>query len=211
MKRLCFVVLLMLLFLPLKAHAAAPVEGVEFKAEYQILDDSRGRMVVREDIKVNFNEPRHGIYRSIPNSYEKGIFEPVKDLNINVSSVTDAFGTDLKYEQSMQNDNVVLKIGDPNVYVNGPQTYQINYSVYNIVEFYEDFDEIFWDINGANWEFGFESISADFVFPKSAELKNHYDTLQCFTGVLGSTASNCQIEYEPEINTVHAETLSPSS
>jgi len=68
-------------------------------------------------------------------------------------------GASAKYTTYSSNGNLVLKIGDPNQTVTGSQEYTIDYSLQNVITFYHDHDELYWDINGDQWNQPFKRVS----------------------------------------------------
>ena len=77
---------------------------------------------VNETIDVNFTYPHHGIYRYIP---QNGI------------RVTDISVPGYKFDVSTRDGHKVIKIGDGDASLDGPQTYEIGYKM----AFYDDEDE----------------------------------------------------------------------
>jgi uncharacterized membrane protein YgcG len=58
-----------------------------------------------------------------------------------------------------------------------------------VVTFYKDYDELYWDINGDQWQQPFEHVQATIELPKGAYKRG---MLQCFAGSYGTTdSSNC--------------------
>jgi uncharacterized membrane protein YgcG len=84
----------------------------------------------------------------------------------------------------------VLRIGTAGTFITGNQQYEIIYEVSNIVRFYEQYDEFYWDINGTNWGQTFERVRAEVILPNGFS-SNDIPEPQCFTGSLGSSQQNC--------------------
>lgn len=131
-----------------------------------------------ETIEVEFSEPRHGIFRAIPlRSVVNGetVDRIVRDIEV------DGF----KFSTSRENDNIVLKIGDKDVYVDGRQTYRIRYRVLNPLNFFEEHSEFYWDLLGIAWPVVSDSVSFDLSFPTTVALSE--TDVRCFAGQDGST------------------------
>ena len=147
--------------------------------------------VVRETIEVTFHRSRHGIYRDIPFEYRddlgKTLMTPTKVL-----SVTDGAGRKWNYKVDKTGHRLNVRIGDPKRYVIGPQTYIITYQVENAILFFDDHDELYWNVTGNDWKARIQSASADV----DLEVKNKSKQMWAagYTGVLGSRESECTIE-----------------
>jgi uncharacterized membrane protein len=190
MKRLfLFVATLISLNIGLPGVAHADVNDftiTDFTADYYLnRDDPQGAMRVEEHISVNFTDYNHGILRAIPETY-KGL-----PLHIKVNSVTSTSNAPIRYTTYTSNGNKVLKIGDPSQTVTGQQQYTLDYQVQNVITFYKDHDELYWDINGDQWHQPFTSVKATVHLPDGAKLWNRQP--QCFAGGYASAGSPCTI------------------
>jgi len=138
-------------------------------------------LLVTEDIRVDFgSQSKHGIFRTIPLRYR---FSDTQDrfYVLEVRSVTD--GTNpLQHDDSVSSDNEVIKIGDPNVLVSGPQRYVITYSVAGAMNFFSQHDELFWNVDGALWPVPKTEVTASVHIPSGSLEKS-----SCYMGPVGST------------------------
>lgn len=146
-------------------------------------DDPQGLLEVTEYMEVDFSGQNRGILRAIPSTY-KG-----NDLELQVLSVS-RDGTAEQYSTYTENDNYVLHIGNPSVYITGVHTYEITYRVENVITFYDEHDEFYWDINGDQWSQPFLNTSVDIT--TEAPIAEGKTT--CYTGRFGSSDSYCDIE-----------------
>ena len=171
--------------------AAPPVRAdvndfviTDFKADYVLTaDDSQGLLKVQEEIDVVFSDNNHGILRAIPKKYKD------HSVRLKIRQVSSRSGAPSQYTTYSENDNLVLKIGDPNQTVTGAQSYTIIYTAENVVTFYDGHDEFYWDVNGDQWEQPFSKTSATFALPGRVINK-----LDCFTGSFDATTQNCNID-----------------
>jgi uncharacterized membrane protein len=164
--------------------------------------DPQGELHIVEHINVNFHDYNHGILRAIPNSYKK--HRLLLRVN-NVTSDPGASGTVSKYTQ---NNNTVLKIGDPDRTITGAHEYVIDYTLRNVITFYNDHDELFWDINGDGWAQPFEHVSVRLHLPADAQTSR---SPVCYTGTFGSTAHDCAVALVPRQHLLTASTFAPLS
>lgn len=176
----------------------------DFTADYYLTNvDRQGQMRIVEKIAVDFADFNHGILRAIPESY-KG-----QPLNIHITSVSSASGAPASYTTYGQNGNKVLKIGDPNRTVTGAQEYTIDYTMQNVIGFYGDHDELYWNVNGTQWDQPFTSVISRLHVP--AGLRLSAQTPRCFVGGYGSTDNSCIITVDNGVVTASVRDLGPGT
>ncbi len=171
--------------------AGAPVLGraadsgwtiTSFDAQIQIQQD--GRIVVNENLAVDFGSlQKHGIFRYVPVKYDwPSDARKVRVYELQVLSVTDARGRPWPYETSTEGADVVMKIGDANRTVTGPQTYRISYAVKGVLNGFSDHDELYWNVTGDGWDVPILRSSATVTAPAALSQTT------CYVGYTGSTA-----------------------
>ncbi len=176
----------------------------DFRADYYLSNtDPQGQLKVVEQISVAYTDQNHGILRALPESY-KGL-----PLHLNVQSVSSDTGAPAQYTTSSSNGNDILQIGDPNRTVSGEQEYTIKYSERNVISFYNDHDELYWDVNGNGWSQPFTLVQATLHLPTGLKLSSQKPT--CYTGSYGSNAQQCQISVAGSTIITSANNLSPGS
>jgi uncharacterized membrane protein YgcG len=156
---------------------------------------------VKESLSVDFERPRHGIYRDIPFRYadEFGgtILTPIEVL-----SVTDGAGNELKSKIRRIDNTMRIRIGDPDTFVSGLQTYDILYTVRNALSFFKDHDELYWNATGNNWNVPILRATCSVALSEPGkDVKYSYS---CYTGRIGSTESDCK--YITENNAIEFST-----
>ncbi|HET6702601.1 MAG TPA: DUF2207 domain-containing protein, partial [Gemmatimonadaceae bacterium] len=126
----------------------------DFHADYVVHPD--GSLGVIERIVVDFDGlERHGIYRTIPVVYKRQVSEDVPisagrvRFSLDVREVTDAAGNPVPYETSGIQEKKI-RIGDPDRTVSGRQTYVIDYALSGGLGFFEEFDELYWQVTGTS-------------------------------------------------------------
>ncbi len=174
------------------ANTTAEFSYNEFHSDITINTDSS--IDVREKVVADFNKDpiaHHGIYRSIPVEYQTD-FGNRFNLRINNINVTDEKGRSREFSKSYSGGYLELKIGDPDSYVKGLQTYNISYHIDNATTFYKDHDELYWNLNGNKWDAPFEKASATIKFPTT--VANEQLKATCYTGIYGSADKNCDFK-----------------
>lgn len=183
---------------------------ISFDADYYLTRNEAhvSGLKVIETIVAKFPDfdQNHGIERAIPKVYEN------HTLSLHIESVKDASGTLLQYSTYPQSDNEVLRIGNPDAYVHGEQTYVITYTMKNVVKFFDDHEEFYWDVNGDQWAQEFGKVTARIHLPPDIALNLHRDKY-CYAGSV-RTQNSCLIvlDDDPEngaVVTARANRLGP--
>ncbi len=143
--------------------------------------DEDGSARVSEQITYTFNGAYHGIYRDIPVEYP-GPKGSNYTLFVKVNRITDASGTPLKYEKKVSNGYLKLKVTVPGA-VDSEKVVNIEYTVSDAVKFFEDHDELYWNVTGNDSPLPIQYAAADAFFPPSTAGSLR---AQAFSGVYGS-------------------------
>ncbi len=129
----------------------------KFHSDIMIHEDSS--IIVKETIDVEFHQQRHGIYREIPFKYRDD-FGKVITTPTRILSVTDGSGKAWKYKVERTGPVINVRIGDARKYVQGRWTYIITYKVENVILFFKDHDELYWNVTGNFWKAPIKEASA---------------------------------------------------
>ncbi len=196
-KLTCTLTLVVVLFLVVTVVPKTHAQNINsfiidsFDAKYILGKDDKdvSTLDVKEKITAIFPDidQNHGILRAIPMSYRD------QDLGLDIKSVRNENGQDIRYSTSEENNNLVLKIGNPYEYVHGRQVYVIDYKMKNVIRFYDNHDEWYWNVNGTQWQQPMNNVSAHIEFDEDI-YKSRKSEVRCYTGMQGSTASNCDIQ-----------------
>jgi uncharacterized membrane protein YgcG len=166
-RRLFFCFLSFLPFLYLAPSLAIATKELRIERfDEEVVVGSDGTVDVTENIRVHFiGGPWHGLYRTIPIEY----FTP-QGLNytlfLAIQSITNGEGQKLKCESSRVRHYRKLKIFVPDA-DNSTQTILIHYKVADALRFFEDHDELYWNVTGDSWDVPIQSASARVVLPAS--------------------------------------------
>ena len=157
----------------------------KFHAEVIVEPDSS--LGVTETVEVNFIGVWHGLYRTIPIEYAtpEGFNQ---SLFVRLEGARDDGGQSLKVETSRQGQYLKWK-----VYVDGAtdavKTITLTYRVKNGVTFFEDHDELYWNVTGNAWDVPIEDASARILLPQGATGIRATD----YTGGRGSRGQNAEV------------------
>jgi uncharacterized membrane protein len=173
----------------------------KFSAEIFVQPDST--LDVTETIDVNFIGVWHGLYRTIPVEYvtPQGFNY---SLFVKFKGATDAADQPLKVESSRQGHYLKWKI-----YVDDAtdveRTIHLHYQVRNGLKFFEDHDELYWNVTGDEWDVPVGNASAQILLPPGVTGIRTNE----FTGSYGSRAQNAAVKASE--NTVEVSMLRPLS
>jgi uncharacterized membrane protein YgcG len=173
-------------FVMLTASPASADEGWTITSFFsQIAVGADSTLVIQEDIRVDFGSlQKHGIFRTIPLRFR---YDNNNDryYRLDVISVTDGSRSE-PFTTSVDSNNEVIKIGEPNFVVTGANRYVITYRVEGAMNSFGDHDELFWNVDGALWPVPKQSVTAWVILPANALQK-----AACYQGPVGSTET-CQ-------------------
>lgn len=153
----------------------------DFHADLTVV--ANANLIVEERIEVEFSEPRHGIYRSIPVNYTdpRGYGYSLGFRFIEaVSPSGESYGTSI----SKNGRYVEIRLGDADTMVNGNITYLLRYEVRQGLVHFAEHDELYWNVTGAEWRTHIEQASATVHLP-GAVPPEELET-QAFAGPYGS-------------------------
>jgi uncharacterized membrane protein YgcG len=180
------------LFLALFSLFACEAQARELRIEKfssEILVAPNGSIDVTEVITVRFiGGPWHGLYRSIPVEY----VTPQQlnySLFLTVKNIADSDGNKLKFEASRERHYRKLKIFVPNA-DNSTHTISIEYTVSDALRFFEDHDELYWNITGDEWDVPIQTADARIILPEGTTNIR----ANVFTGSFRSTAHDADVE-----------------
>lgn len=129
-----------------------------------VLVNPDGTIDVTETIEAEFiGSNWHGIYRTIPVEYTtpQGLNY---SLFLDAVSVTDEAGQPLKYQRSRQGRYAKFKIYVPNP-DNSTRTVVLHYRVLNGLRYFNDHDELYWNVTGDEWDVPIDSVTAEIQLP----------------------------------------------
>ncbi|GAB1399527.1 DUF2207 domain-containing protein [Aminivibrio sp.] len=174
------------------ALLAAPATGAEvitnFASTAEVKEDST--LVVREDItvRVEGREIRKGIYRDFPTKYTS---PSGKGITVGFSvKETLLDGEKVPFSTESASNGVRVKIGDPDSSAPlGVHTYSILYTTTGQIGFFEDHDELYWNVTGNGWIFPIEHA----VFSLSLPNKTPFTSVDVYTGVQGAKGRDARV------------------
>lgn len=187
--------LALVLFLPSTALAEERI--LAFLSDIEV--QSSGDLVVTETIRVRAEGDaiRRGIFREIPTVYDGGLFRnvqvPFEVLGVERNGQREPWAT-----ESMSN-GVRIRIGDADVMLDpGVHDYRIRYRIGRQLGFFDDFDELYWNVTGTGWRFPIDVAEARVRLPAPADFGDRH----VYTGLQGARGTNAAVVSESEAEIV---------
>ena len=143
---------------------------------------------VTETITATFVGSYNGIYRTIPVTYRtpQGLNWT---LGLSLQSATDSEGRPLRVEANRERHYIKFKVWVPGA-SDATRTIVLHYRATNGLRFFEDHDELYWNVTGDEWDVGLGAVSARIDLPPGAEGVRAI----AFNGVYGSTAQEATVQ-----------------
>ena len=167
------------------AGAAGDERILSFKSDIEVHADAT--MTVTETIVVRAagNQIKRGIYREFPTSYVDRFGNTVR-VGFHVLSVTRAGRPEPYHIRDASNGKRVY-IGDKDVFLQpGRCSYTLTYTTDQQIGFFEDFDELYWNVTGNGWAFPIDQAEARITLPKGALVLETFG----YTGYQGATGAD---------------------
>ncbi|MGH7503723.1 MAG: DUF2207 domain-containing protein [Longimicrobiales bacterium] len=169
---------------PVAAQRTLTIE--RFAADMHVR--TNGDVQVSETITVRFTGSWNGIFRTIPVEYRTDQGANYT-LQLGMQRITDDAGNELEVETSRDGRNRVFKIWVPGAQ-DATRTVVLQYVVRNGLRFFEEHDELYWNVTGDETEFEIVSAGANVYLP--AEATGIRAT--AYTGVYGSVDRDVSID-----------------
>ena len=186
-------VLLVLIFFAQLGVFAQDFTVTSYSVDITIHEE--GYFDVVENYNINFEIQKHGVFRNIRTSYDllnennEEEKRKIKISNIKVPgykfTASSAFGQ--KYS-----DNLQIKIGDADIFLQGPQEYEIRYRVENAFLHESEAIQFYWNIKPSDWYAQFNEIEFKIHVPKDIELSS--DQYFVYAGQMGNNTPSQDFE-----------------
>ena len=156
-----------------------------------------GYFDVVENYDITFTQRSHGIIRTIRTKYK--LEEALGDVRNHKIELSKVEVPDHPFEKPSKlnikyNDELNIKIGDPNKLISGSQHYQIKYRVKNAFLFDGDKAQLYWNLKGSDWLADFKHISFKIHLADNPVLSR--EDFFVYSGETGSTVPNDNIQVD---------------
>lgn len=178
--------IVLLLLIGITSNCAAFTEHIlHFNSDITIA--ANGALCVHETIMVALPAGRHGLIRDFPTNY-KDRWNINHKVRFDVKEVVQD-DHPVSYEVFNFANGKRIRIGDANsVLSEGIYTYDIIYSTNRQMGFFEDHDELYWNVNGNGWTLPMQKVAARVTIP--ADVPENSVSLEAYTGYKGAKDKN---------------------
>ena len=150
-----------------------------------------GSMTVTETIRVLCagQQIKRGIYRTFPTRYKDRFGNTIRVL-FEVEEVLKNGETEPYHIEKVRN-GVEVYFGQSDVLLDpGVYTYTLVYRTDRQLGFFEDFDELYWNVTGVDWAFVIDRAEAVVILPEGAEVLN----TAAYTGPQGARGQDFTVQ-----------------
>ena len=175
------------------ASALAQEQILSYDTDIKV--DGDGSMLVRETIRVHAEgrQIRHGIYRDFPTEY-KDPLGVVTRVPFDIVSVK-RDGAEEPYHTGTWRQGVRIYIGGRfGSLPPGDHTYELTYTTARQIRFFDDHDELYWNVTGNEWAFPIEHATARVMLP--ASIPRRLVETYAYTGPRGYTGRDFKATLE---------------
>ena len=186
--RLAAVLVLLAAAVPAPVAVARSIEIEDYAVDIRV--DGSGGLGITETIRLRFAGQWNGIIRAVPiqNVTSRG---EQRHLGFSLEAVTDEAGRALEVKRSRRGADVDLKIRVPGA-ADAVRTVVIRYRITGGLRFFDDHDELYWNVTGDEWAFPIHAARARIEMP--AALVNV--RVNAFTGPHGSAERAVRIRVD---------------
>ena len=197
-----FILILLSFILNLFFVNCANAENFNIKNYNMDLQVNEDRSVnITENIDVYFMQQSHGIFRKIP--LHNKIVRQNGTSNSENARITDIVSDNNIASILPDGDYLIIKMGNPDKYVNGNQHYNLKYKYFTGNDKLKNVDEFYFNIIGTKWDTYIDKVCFKITLPKEFDASKVGFSIGT-AGTSGYTPS--ELKYSVEGNTIKGET-----
>lgn len=186
--------------IPLFFATVAPAEEriLEYRSRVAIAQDSV--MTVREDITVTVEHRNilRGIYRDYPTDYKDAAGRAVRVGFRVTEALLD--GASVPWKTEKHGNGTRVYVGDSGSRApKGKHTYSLTYETTKQLGFFEDHDELYWNVTGNGWAFPIDRVRFSLSLPGDPDTKRL--ATDFYTGFAGERGKEARVTSEGDIVT----------
>jgi hypothetical protein len=181
MKRL--ILLCLLLLISSLSQVWADERILEFHSDIRVFPSGSIYVQERITVRAEGKQIKRGIFRDIPTEYlDRFGYKVSTGFELNTAGRE---GEPTPYHTEKLSNGIRIYIGHKNRYLEeGTYTYYINYRMHRALGFFEDHDELYWNVTGNDWAFPIDRATASIVLPPTVQPSMMWT--EAYTGPQGS-------------------------
>jgi len=171
--------------------ATAQERILSFHSEISIAQDASMRVTERIRVNATGDVIQRGIYRDFPTDYTDPYGNAYR-VDFDLLAVT-RDGEPEPWHSERRSNGVRIYIGSKNILLPpGKYTYRLSYRTDRQLGFFEDAQELYWNVTGNGWAFPIDKASAEVTLPQPVPIPQLEAT--AYTGSTGSTRQDYAVE-----------------
>ncbi len=181
-----------LLLLLACATSFAEERILSYHSDIEVFADGTMEVVETITVQAEGAQIKRGIYRDFPTTYQDRYGNNYR-VDFEVLDVRrDGLGE--PFHTKAQGNGVRVYIGNRNVYLDpGEYRYELSYRTNRQLGFFENHDELYWNVTGNEWSFPIDAVSARVTLP--AVFRNEELGAEAYTGMKGAQGDDYQVEH----------------
>lgn len=171
------------------------IQDIAYRKQFERILSFHSDITVNKDASLTITEKIHvnskgvnisrGIFRSLP--IRRNLNNRTYEVKYDIITVTRE-GKEEKFHKKTDSDWLKVYFGSSDKILEpGEYTYEFKYTVNKQIGFFANYDELYWNVSGTEWDFPIDSATAAVHLPIGSSIIQH----ACYTGLFGSTEKNC--------------------
>ena len=176
---------LSLLCLTIISPSIAQEEILSYHSDIEIHADASMTVTEKITVRSEGNRIQRGIFRDFPTQYQDRFGNTIR-VNFQPISITRDTNNE-PWSSEPRSNGVRVYIGDANVLLtNGIHNYELRYRTTRQLGYFEDHDELYWNVTGNGWDFRILQASARLTLPQEIGISEL--AVEGYTGPFGASA-----------------------
>ena len=150
--------------------------------DVKVAVQQKGEIQVTENITLNVKHQKihRGIYRDLPDSIQ----ESAKPISLTMDGETHPFFTE-KHGRFLR-----VNFGNNDYISQGKHIYSFTYTYTGAINFLKDYDELYWNVTGNDWDFTIDKAQIEITFPENTKVLK--EGISLYTGRSGEKNKNAK-------------------
>lgn len=174
----------------LTGWAQAEERILGFHSEIRVHPDSSLSVTETIRVRAEGQQIRRGIFREIPTRYQDRLGNRYH-VRLDVLGV-ERNGREEPFHVEHRSNGLVVYMGSAGNYINhGVHEYRLRYWTQRQLGFFEDYDELYWNVTGNDWAFPIDQASARILLPQAVDWQSLRTAF--YTGAQGERGQAAEV------------------